>query len=99
MRISLPAGLCLTSSPGVPGCKVLKAAPGNGGYNAGVKARDVILAVNGMAVSDHKMAVKLIESSSFAGEAILTISTQTQRSPSRLSRFLRSEDHAPAPSP
>jgi len=94
LRISHPAGLVLTSTPGVTGCKVVKAATGNGAAAAGIRARDTVLAVNGTPVSDHKVAVKLIEASSLAGDALVTIAasrtTLRFRSPSRLARFSRS---------
>lgn len=59
IKIAAPAGLTISNSS--HGCVVTRVVRGNGGDVAGIRVGDVILAVNGTEVREHRQCVEFIE--------------------------------------
>ena len=73
VRIEWPAGLVLKNTYLGDGVLVLQVVRGNGAHHSGVRAGDVILAVDGIPVRDHASAVELIEQRSRIGDCVLDV--------------------------
>lgn len=70
VAVGAPAGLTIG---GVRGCIVTRVVRGNGGFCAGVKVGDTILAVNDTPVHDHRRCVELIEQRCRVGDCTLLV--------------------------
>jgi len=73
VKVSWPAGLTLTNSPKGTGVLVVKVIRNNGAFQAGIRAGDVILRVNGTQVRDHTTAVEFIEQRCRVGDCMLDV--------------------------
>ena len=71
VRVHGPAGVTIShSSNGA--CVVERVVRGNGFHAAGVRAGDVVVAVNGTAVRDHETAICFIEQRCRAGDCVIS---------------------------
>ena len=75
IKLPAPAGLTIANSPA--GCVVTKVIRGNGGDAAGIRAGDVILAVNGTHVRDHRQCVEFIERRCRVGDCEVMVKPRT----------------------
>lgn len=71
IKVPAPAGLTIANSGA--GCVITKVIRGNGGYLGGLRTGDIIVAVNGTEVRDHKHCVEFIEKRCRVGDCELEI--------------------------
>lgn len=72
IKLPAPAGLTIANSAS-SGCVVTRVVRGNGGDVAGIRAGDVILAVNGTVVRDHRQCVEFIEKRCRVGDCEVSL--------------------------
>lgn len=76
VRLIGPAGLTISNSSH-GGCAVVKVIRGNGGDLAGIRVGDIIKAVNGTEVRDHRFAVDFIERRCRVGDCEVELKSPT----------------------
>jgi len=76
IRLVGPAGLTIANSS-QGGCAVVKVIKGNGGDLAGIRVGDIIKAVNGTEVRDHRFAVDFIERRCRVGDCEVELKSPT----------------------